>query len=600
MTVQIALFFLVLAAAVYLFVSEKLRVDVVAILVMVTLPWLGLVEPADAFSGLASNAVIALIAIMILGHGVDRSGALNWIINFIVSMTSDHRDRLVLFVTTTVGAVSAFMQNVGAAALFLPAVLKISRRTGMPASRLLMPMGFAAILGGNLTMVGSTPLLMLNDLLRHGGVSDFRLFSVAPVGVVLVVAGALYFFFFGRSVLPGVKKKKHLQPPMSIQQMLIERWRIPTTIYRCRIPKESPLAGKTREDSEMWTEYRVYLLALADGEDVLYAPWRHTPFAAGQVLTLLGEEPDLERFVNDFELMFKKEDRPFEQLEETDQVGFAEMVIPVESPCVGKTIRDISIRKTYGVEPIMLFSGDRKQRGDFSDEPLERGNVIIVHGRWRQIRAMADGIHFMLITPIELAHEVKHPRPAVALLCFVGAVALAASGVPIALGLLTGALAMILFRIVPVDEAYRAVDWKTIFLLAGLIPLGAAMNHTGASGLLASVMAGILEGAPPLAVFVSFGLLATLLGLFISNVAATIILVPLVIAVAAPLGVSPRALALLVALCSSNTFMLPTNQVNALVMSPGGYRNADYLRAGAAVTVFFLVTAVAFVYFFRW
>ena len=598
MNMEIALFFLVLVAAICLFISDRFRVDLVAIMVMVSLPWLGLVKPVEAFSGLASNAVVALIAVMILSHGVDRSGVMNRIVNPLVLLASSHQKRLVFFVTMMVGLVSAFMQNVGAAALFLPTVLRIARSSGLPASRILMPMGFAAILGGNLTMVGSTSLLMLNDLLRQGGHDDFGLFAVTPAGAALVVAGSLFFLIFGKMVLPGAQEKKK-RTPLTIQQMLVERWRLPTTVYLCRIPAASPLEGMTREDSEMWTKYRVYLLALAEEDDIHYAPWRHTPFAVGQTLTLLGDEQDLSRFVKDFGLMFKKEDRPFDNPVERGRTGFAELVIPVESPMVGKTIREVSLRKTYGVEPIMLFSGERKQRGDFSDEPLQGGHVIIVHGRWPQIETMGDNNNFVLTTPIDRSEDRRRPRPLTAAACFVGAVILAVSGFPIALGLLTGALAMILLKVLTIDEAYRAVDWKTVFLLAGLIPLGLAMNNSGASYYVASLMVGFLQGAPLPVVLLSFGILATFLGLFVSNVAATVILVPLVLAAAPLLEVSPPGLALLVALCASNTFILPTNQVNALIMSPGGYKRNDYLRAGAAVTVIYLLVVTTFIYYFH-
>ena len=205
MTMQMALVFLILGVTVFLFVTDTLRVDVVAILVMVALPWLGLVGPAEAFSGLASNAVVAVIAVMILGHGVDRSGAINRLVQPVISAARSDEKRLIGLITVTVGLISAFIQNIGAAALFLPAILRIAKSTGMPASRLLMPMGFAVILGGNLSMIGSTPLLILNDLLRHGQYHDFGLFRVTPVGIALLGAGVIYFLLFGNHLLPGIK-----------------------------------------------------------------------------------------------------------------------------------------------------------------------------------------------------------------------------------------------------------------------------------------------------------------------------------------------------------------------------------------------------------
>jgi di/tricarboxylate transporter len=595
MTQQMVLVFLILGVTGFLLVSDKLRVDIVAILVMVTLPWLGLVEPEEAFSGLASNAVVAVIAVMILGYGVDRSGAINRLVRPIASAARSDERRLIGLVTVTVGLISAFMQNIGAAALFLPAMLRISKSTGIPASCLLMPMGFAVILGGNLSMVGSTPLLILNDLLRQGGQYPFGLFSVTPVGIALLVAGVIYFLLFGRRLLPGSGERE--KKSTSTQTKLIERWHLPTTIYHCAIPAKSPLVGRTRGDVRLRAKYHLNLLALAEGDDVLYAPWRHTPFAAGQRLALLGDRNDLTRFVTDYGLMYREDAKPFEDLETAGHAGFAELVIPVRAPLIGKTLREIALRKTYGVEPIMLLSGEREKRENFSDEPLQAGTALIVHGRWQRIRSMADNTNFVLITPVESAEATPKPRPVAALTCLAGAILLTLFGFPIALGLLTGALAMLLLRIVPIDEAYRAIDWRTVFLLAGLIPLGIAMDHTGAARYAAIQTMQILAGHSLLVLFV-VGLLTTVLSLVISNVAATILLVPLAMVMADLIGINPRGLALLVAICASNSFLLPTHQVNALLISPGGYKTGDFMRTGGVLTIIYLVISVSFVYVF--
>jgi di/tricarboxylate transporter len=596
MTLHIALVLLIFGITIVLFISKLLRVDIVAILVMISLPWLELVKPEEAFSGFASNAVVAIIAVMILGYGVDRSGAMNRLIRPIVSAAGSNEKHLIAFVSVTVGLISAFMPNIGAAALFLPAMLRVAKSTDIPASRLLMPMGFAAILGGTLSMVGSTPLLILNDLLRHGGQKAFGLFSVTPVGIALLGAGILYFLLFGQSVLPGSKAKK--KTPISMQERLIETWHLPITVFHCTIPPRSPLVGKTRSEVKMRIKYRLNLLAIAEGDDVLYAPWRHTPFVAHQQLAVLGDKKDFERFVSDFKLKYSKNKKPFRRLETAAHAGFAELIIPVKSPMVGKTLRSIELRKIFGVEPIILLSGDREERGDFSDQKLQPGNTIIVHGRWELIKAMADNIRFVLVTPVEAAEAAGESRPITATLCFAGGIVLALSGVPLSLGLFTGALAMILLKIVSIDEAYRAIDWKTVFLLAGLIPLGIAMDHTGAARYIASHLMLFLEGTHAIIILFAVGILATLFSLFMSNVTATVLLVPLVMIIGDVCGINPRALALLVALCASNAFVLPIHQVNALLMSPGGYDNTDFIKAGGIMTIIFLTISVIFIYLF--
>jgi di/tricarboxylate transporter len=594
MTPQIALVLGVLGVTIVLFVTERLRVDVVAILVMLILAWLGLVTPAEAFSGLASNAVVSMIAVMILGYGIDRSGVMRRVTRPILRAAGSSERRLTGIVGAAVGLLSGFMQNIGAAALFLPAMLRLSKRTGLPASRLLMPMGFAAILGGTLTMVGSGPLIILNDLLRQAGEARYGLFGVTPIGAALLAAGIGYFVLLGRRVLPPGTTTE--EGPTA-QQAIVEAWQLPSTIWQFAVPPDSPLVGKTHEAAGLWTQYGVNLLALAEGEEVLYAPWRHERFAAGQELAVLGEEARVRRFADDVRLQLLDASGRLAALRRSECAGFAELIIPPRSPIAGKTLRQMAMRKTYSVEPLVLLSGAREQRGDFSDQELSTGDAIIVFGKWEHIRAMGDNRRFVLTTPVE-AVAPGEARPVAAVVCFALALGLALSGVRLSVGLLTGAIGMVLLGVITMDEAYRAIDWRTVFLLAGLIPLGIATKHSGAAAYLAHQAMGLLSHAGPIGVLLAVALLSTLFSLFMSNVAATVLLVPLVVIMGHEVGVSPRALALLVAVCASNSFVLPTHQVNALLLSPGGYRNSDYLRAGGVMTLLFLVVVVTLFHLF--
>ncbi len=590
MTPEILTVLIVLAATIALFITERVRVDVIAVAVMLALAWLRILTPAEAFSGLASNAVVAVAAVMIMGHGVERSGVTRRMTRFIMRAAGESERRLVGVVSGVVGLLSGFMQNVGAAVLFLPAMLRISRRRSVPASRLLMPMGFAAILGGTITMVGSGPLIILNDLLRRGGEEGFGLFSVTPVGLALLAAGVLYFVTLGPQVLPTRRRDERTQSP---EQELIEAWELPSTIYEFTVPPGSRLIGHTREELDLRTRYGVNLLALEEGGDVDYAPWRHTRLAEGQRFALLGQPVDIERFCGEYELECREECSDFGELDPGGDAGFAEAIIPPRSPIVGSTLRDIALRKNYHVEPIMLLRGDVEQRTDFSDVPLRPGDALIVHGPWRMIGALGDQRQFLLSSEVE--SDSRHRRPVVALACFAGALVLAFLGFQLSHALLTGALAMVLLGVVRIDEAYRAVDWRTVLLLAGLIPLGLAMEKTGAAEYIAGLVMHLTEGSGVFMVMLAVAALATLFTLFMSNVAATVVLVPLVMILGREAGISPRALALLVAVAASNSFILPTHQVNALLMAPGGYRNADYLRAGGVMTLVFLVVATSLV-----
>lgn len=590
-SLEMELTFLVMAVAILLFVTEAVRVDLVAIIVVLILALTGLVSPPQALSGLASNAVVSMGAIMILGKGMERAGVVNRISRAVLRVAGSDERRLLGVTSSVVGMISAFMQNLGSAALFLPAILRISKSTGTPASRLLMPMGFAAILGGTLSMVGSSPLIILNDLLRQGGEEPFGIFSVTPIGIVLLGSGIGYFMIFGDRLLP---KRGLSEDDFRSQEDLIETWRLPSIVSYYFVSWKSDLVDKAREDLRLRRNYGITLLAIVEGKMVTYSPWRRTRFAAGQELALLGEPEDVQRFAAEHDLWKITDESRFCDLLSQAEAGFAEIVVRPRAPIVGKTPREISIRRNYGVEPIILLSGTREERKEFDDRPLSPGDTFVIHGLWDRIRKIGSDQNFVLLTPVEAG--VLDPSKAIpATLCFLGAVALSLAGVQLSIALLTGALAMILLKVISIDEAYGAIDWRTIVLLAGLIPLGIAMEETGAAGLIAQSMMDQLRGAPTILVLLAVAALATLLSLTISNVAATVLLVPLAMIMARDMAIDPRALALLVGVCASNSFILPTHQVNALLMAPGGYSSSDYIRAGGFMTVIFILVAALMV-----
>lgn len=590
MTTEILLVFLVLAGTVFLFVSEWLRVDVVALLALLALAWLGLVEPREALAGFSSNAVMSIIGVMILGYGVDRTGIMAKLTLPLLRVAGAKESRLVGWVMLAVGAISGVMQNIGAAALFLPALLRISQQRKLPASRLLMPVGFAAILGGTLTMVASGPLIILGDLLRQGGLEPFGLFDVTPVGALLLAAGILYFVLMGRWVLPSRRDGGAGDDP---QQKLRELWQLPDTVHGCVIPEASSLVGLTIEEARLWVDYSLNLLALRAESEIQEAPWRQTRFAPGHELALLGDERDFDAFVTRFGLEATESTREWSrELTQTSEMGFAEFVVRPRARIEGRTLRQLKLRKTHGVEPLMLLTGDGSQSREFSDVPFRAGNALVAFGSWERLRALGQHDSFLLTTPIEIEAADASKGP-IALILFGAALALAISGFPLSISLLSGAVAMVLFRVVPIDAAYRAVDWRTVFLLAGLIPLGTAMEKTGAAAYVAQQMTGALERSPTIVLLAAIAGLATLFSLFMSNVAATVLLVPLVLVIGERVGIDGRALALLVAVTASNSFVLPTHQVNALFAGPGGYRNADFVKAGGVMTLLFLVIVIA-------
>jgi di/tricarboxylate transporter len=592
--IQIIIVLGILTATVIMMVFEIFRIDVVAIICMLSLGWTGILTTDEMLTGFSSNAVISMIAVMILGYGITTTGVMEKFSEGILKKVGNDKNKIIGFISMSVGTLSAFMQNIGAAALFLPGTLEISRKTKIPVSQLIMPLGFAAILGGSLTMVGSGHLILINDLLKNADLEPYGLFAVTPIGAILLIAGVLYFFILGNLVLPSVSSTSIKK---SAQEKLMETLRLSKNIWYLTIEKGSPLIGQTAESSGIWKDFHVNIIALSQGQDIIYAPWRETAFQEGQILAILGREKDAEAMASAFGLKEENAPKIFNRLDKPDDSGFAEVIIPASSEIVGKTLRDYAFRRRFALEPLILFSKGEEIKGDFSDQVFKQGETLIVYGLWDNIRALKESSDLILATPIESEPKNQSKTiPAVASFAF--GIILTFLGVPIAIAFLTGALAMILSRVISIQQAYDSIDWKVVFLLAGLIPLGVAMQKTGAAFFLAENVMSVIEGQSSLLLVIAITVLATIFSLFMSNVGAVVVLAPLVIGMAEIAGLDPRPLVLLAAVSVSNSFLLPTHQVNALMMSSGGYKNKDYIKAGSGMTVLFIFLTVIVFYFF--
>ena len=587
---------LILSGTVVLLVLDRLRIDVVALLCLLALAWSGILTPGEALAGFSSNAVISMIAVMVLGRGLAKTEMMGRFAQGVVSLAGHDRTRIVALVSAAVGLTSGVMQNVGAAVLVLPGVLQVSRRERLAPSQLLMPIGFAAILGGTLTMVGSSALILVNDILIGAGLAPYGLFSVAPVGAVLLAAGIGLFAVAGGRLLPRVPAREEAAPS---QQALIESWNLPFSVWHYYIPEGSALVGMTPEESGIWEQYHLNILGLTDGGRIEYAPWRETRFERGHDLAVLGEEEDVRRFAQDHGLLLRDRLDRFRSLTDPNVAGFAEVIVPPRSSLVGTTIREFGLRRRYAVEPLLLYQRGEAVRGDFSDTAIAAGDIVVVHGLWQHIADIKSSANLTLLTSLDES-ATKPASTTLAAGCFGAAVALTMLGFPISMSFLTGAVAMVLARVLTMEEAYQAIDWKVVVFLAGLIPLGTAMQKTGAAALLAEALLQVVHGQHALLVLLALAVLATLFSLFMSNVAATVILAPLAIGIAQMAGYDPRPLVLLVAVCTGNSFVLPTHQVNAVYKTPGGYSNADYLRAGGILTLLVLIIAVPMFYLLYW
>ena len=586
----------VLVLAIFLFVSELIRVDVVGILMMVILPLLGLVEPEKAISGLSSNAVVSIIAVIIIGAGLDKTGVMNVLANQIIKLAGKSKTRIITLISGTVALISSFMQNIGAAALFLPAAVRISRRLHIPVSHILMPMGFCAILGGTITLVGSSPLILLNDLLALYDLSPFSLFSVTPIGLMLVASGILYFVLFGRFILPKVEKRD--EEGKFIPPELAQTYDKICGLYELHVPVN--FQRRTVEEIDARRRYQVTIVAVYHRKTrhKNFAPPREEFIEPSDDIAVIGCPETVERFAKDLGLILKDELEEFADDLSNVNAGLVEGIITPRSELVGRTLREVQFRRRYEVNPVALVRRGEVIYAGFSDMKLMPGDALLLFGRWDKFLELKSRNVFAFST--EIRGEIMRPEKARWALFWFGVALfmIVVLNVKLSIALLTGALGMIVTRVLSVDEAYQSVDWMTVFLLGGLLPLGIAFQETGTAEFLAKAIVSSIENLTPFTLYLLIALMTSFFTLVVSNVGATVLLVPLSVDMAMDIGADPRLAALVVGVSASNTFVIPTHQVNALIMRPGGYRTVDYVRAGGGMTILFIIVLMTALYLF--
>ncbi len=601
-TTDMLIVFGALALVIVLFVFEWVRVDVVGLLMMTILPLTGVISAREAIGGLGSNAVVSIIAVIIIGAGLDRSGIMTVLSRYIIRLAGKRMARIMTLTSATVALISSFMQNIGAVSLFLPAATRISRQLKLPMSSLLMPMGFCAIIGGCLTLVGSSPLIMLNDLMEawwagHAEVladkpfEPFGLFSVTPIGLALVATGLIYFLLFGKFVLPTVAKEKEAGFLSSYLDDIYGK-RV-GKIFELIVPDDFPTRSLAELNLRPTYLASVDCIAKDRCRQKLLAPIQTDLIEPGDVVGIISTDDHIKQLAADLGWTIKLDLDVFSEDLSPANSGIVEAIVTPHSQLAGKRMRDIHFRRRYQVNPLAVFRDNEVHLSDISSMQLRHGDAILFQGQWAKFPLIKEKLDLVFTESIQ--ETDSRPEKALpALVCLATALILALGlGVKLSIALLTGAVGMVLTRVLAIDEAYAAVDWMTIFLLSGLIPLGIAFEKTGAAQYMAVSLMNIIGPVSPLVLLFPIGFLATFFTLVASNVGATVLLVPLAMNMAVEAATDPRMAALVVAIAASNTFMLPTHQVNALIMHPGGYRTIDYIRAGTGMTILFgIVTLV--------
>lgn len=598
MTPEIMIVMAVLVMAILMFIFEWVRVDVVGIIMMVILPLLGLVTPKEAISGLSSNAVVSIIAVIIIGAGLDKTGAMNSLARLILKFAGKSESRIITLISSTVAFISSFMQNIGAAALFMPAARRIGRQTGIPVSRILIPMGYCAIIGGCITLIGSSPLILLNDVMKitDPNVEPFGLFAVTPIGVALTIAALIYFILLGRFVLPSGQGEETSGPMSAVLQ---NTYRDMGTLFELHVP-ESFSAPKSLEELSIRPHYFTTVVAVSQNtsKQKLFSPKSETEINAGDDIAVVGSGEFVEKMAKDFGWELREDLNTFAEDLSPNNAGIIEGIITPRSELAHKTMRDFEFRKRYQVNPLAIFRGNKVFVAGISDIVMQPGDALLLQGRWERFHVLKSKPDLVFTEEVQ-GEIIKTEKVKIAVGCLLLSLTMILFfHVQLSIALLAGALGMILTKVMTVDEAYNSVDWMTVFLLGGLIPLGIAFEKTGAAAFIANSIMDAIGTVSPIVLLTVIGLLTSFFTLVASNVGATVLMVPLAMKMAVTAGADPRMAALVVGVACSNTFVLPTHQVNALIMRPGGYKTIDYFRAGTGMTILYMIVMMAMLYFF--
>jgi di/tricarboxylate transporter len=599
---QMLIIFGLILFTVMMFTLEWVRADIVALLVLVTLGVANLVPADQLFNGFAGDAVIAIMATMILGAGLDRTGVLSKAAAFVMGLSSGVERRLLLVLCLLAGSLSAFMQNPALTALFLPVASRISSRTGLPLSRLLLPMACCIILGGTLTMVGSSPQILLNDLILSlnrnlppgaATLEPIHMFTITPIGILLLTAGLVYFSLWSAKLLPGSGKKEGVIPAKT-ETYFANTYGIDGDVFELRVTADSPLVGLSIGELEAQTSTPL-VLAIKTGEDARLAPPADQMIWVGTVLGVLGKRQAIIDWAQNYKLWVLHGVHNFADMFNPSRAGIAEAVVPPASRFVGQKVGELRLRKRYGIAVLAVNRGDKIFRDDIRQMPVRMGDTLVFHGFWKNLTQAAEDRDFVVVTDYPKEQERPH-KILNAVIFFALAITLALfSDLKLPTALMVGAVGMLLTGVLTMDEAYQAINWRSVFLMACLIPLGWAVDATGAAAWLAQEMMRFLGQVHPLFLQFALAVLTSFFTQVMSNVGATVVMVPLAVNMALAANANPVEFALVVALSASNNFVSVSNPVMAIIAGPGGYRSKDLWRVGGPLSLIYLIIVLVMV-----
>lgn len=596
-TQETLIVFGILAATVALFLSDRLRLDVVALLSLLALTLSGILTPAEALAGFGDPLVLTIAGLFVVGAALFQTGAADALGRRLTNIAGTNEPRAITATMLLVALLSTVMSSTGTVAVFLPVVTALARSTGLSRARLFMPLAYAALLGGMVTLIATPPNLVASEALRNAGYEPFGFFSFTPIGLLMVFLGVGYMALVGRRLLPARDREAPVAREVEDATQLVERYQLPGQLFRLRVRSGSPLAGRTLADNNLRAEARLNVVAIQRAPAGQVAPPDpDAVVSVGDVLTVKGTTEDVQRAAQTLALGVQPEGTQVGE-DLAGELAVAEVLLTPRSRLIGSSLREARFRDLYQVIVLAILRHGEPVAGPTSQVKLRFGDTLLVQGTWEQIAGLRAERNDFVVLGEPREHEGARydtRRGPLVIAIIVAMLALITFELlPTVTAVLLAGVAVVLTGCLRMEDAYRSMSWESVVLIAGMLPMATALEKTGGMGLIAGWLTTSLGPLGPLAVLAGLFLLSSLFGLFISNTATAVLMAPIAIEAATTLGVSPYPLLMTVAISASTAFSTPiSSPVNTLVVGPGGYRFRDFVVVGVPLQLLLMVASV--------
>ncbi|MBW1982618.1 MAG: SLC13 family permease [Deltaproteobacteria bacterium] len=599
MTGEILFVFCLLLITIILFASGLLRLDVVAIMVILALILSGLLSPTAALAGFGDPVVLLIAGLFVVGEGLFQTGVAYAIGEWLMHVAGSSESRLLILLMLVVAGLSAFMSSTGAVAIFIPVALNLAAKAGSSPSRLMMPMAFASLIGGMLTLIGTPPNLVVSTQLTREGLDSFSFFDFTPIGLLVLLVGIGYMMLYGRRLLPREEGAAgEARDRLSLKD-LAEIYSIARQLHRLRVWAGSPLEGRTVGQAKLRTRYGVTVLGVERQQTrprSVKPVHINTEFRAGDILYAVGADENIERLLKAEELEKLEIDQRHSKVA-ARELGLVEVLVAPRSELIGKTISEARFRERFGLSVLAALRQGKPLKEDLLETPLAFGDSLLIGGGWSHIDLLQGKQKDFLVLnlPAEMAEVApnRSKAPWALAVTLVMMLLMTFKIVAAVTAVLLAALAMVLLGCVNMKDAYRAVNWESLVLIAGMLPMATVLEQTGGVELIVTSLTSMLGDSGPLALMAGLFIVTSVFSQFISNTATTVLVAPIAFGTAMEAGVSPYPFLMTVALAASTAFATPmASPVNTLVLGPGGYKFNDFIKIGVPLQVLALVVTL--------